>query len=313
MTDRTLAKEPSATRRQRVAELSVVVPSVNGMADLDGCLAALEAQRAAVELEVLVVDRCGEALRLEVARRYPLVRVIAADSAATIPQLRALAFAAARAEVVAVIEDHVIVREGWARALLDAIEGGAVIVGGSVENGATERLVDWAAFLCEYSHCIEPIPAGPSQWLTGNNVAYRRDLLERYRAVTAEGKWENRLHDAVRDAGETLLCRPDIVVGHKKHYTIGEYLSQRFLYARSYAAARMDAAPLGKRLAYGIAACALPPVLLFRIASRVMSKRRHRAEMLRSIPLLGLFATAWAAGEVVGYVAGGGDALSRVR
>jgi glycosyl transferase family 2 len=293
--------------------LSVVVPSVNGLDDLLGCLAALEAQRADVSLEVLVVDRCGEAVRREVRAQYPGVRLLVAAADATIPAMRAQAFAAATMPMVAVIEDHVIVPQGWARALLDAQQAAATVVGGSVVNAATERLVDWAAFLCEYSHCIPPLTAGETEWLTGNNVVYPRELLERYRPVVEAGGWENRLHDSFRRDGIRLVCRPEIEVGHKKHYSVGEYLSQRYLYARSYAGVRFPNASLPARAAYSAAAVALPPILFARTVSRVVSKGRHRAELVRSLPLLALFVTAWAAGEIVGYLAGPGNALSKVR
>ena len=294
------------------AQLSVVIPSVNGLGDLTGCLDAVLAQRTDATLEVLVADRCGEPLRAEVRRRYPDVRLLAAPPGTTIPQLRAMAFAAATGESVAVIEDHVIVPPGWARGLLEARRAGAAVVGGVVENAATERLVDWAAFLCEYSHCLPPLPAGPAEWLPGNNVVYSRELLDRYRPVIEAGKWENHLHDAMRRDGVTLVRRPEIRVGHKKHYTVREYLSQRYLYARSYAGARVDGAPRSRRLAYALAALALPPVLLYRTVTRVAVKGRHRAELVRSLPLLALFVTSWAAGEVIGYWVGPGDALARV-
>ena len=150
--------------------LSVVVPSVNGRQDLIGCLAALDRQRADVDLEVLVADRCGPELRAEVAREFPAVRILEASAKTTIPDLRAMAIAAARGRALAVIEDHVIVPDGWARALLSELRDDAMVVGGAIENAATERLVDWAAFLCEYSHCITPLPDGPSDWVPGNNV-----------------------------------------------------------------------------------------------------------------------------------------------
>jgi hypothetical protein len=292
--------------------LTVVVPSVNGLGDLMDCLSALSNQRNEVELEVLVADRCGESLRAEVRRHFPWVRVLDASSGTTIPDLRALAFREARGKSVAVIEDHVIVPKGWARALLDAQAGAEIVVGGAVENAAVDRLVDWAAFLCEYSHCILPLPAGPAEWLTGNNVVYPRALLARYEAVLGRGQWENRLHDAMRRDGVPLVCRPDIAVGHKKHYTVGVYLSQRYLYARSYAGARVAEASLPKRLGYGAAALALPPLLMYRTVSRVMGKRRHRAELVRSLPLLAVFVVSWALGEMVGYVAGPGDSLAKV-
>jgi glycosyltransferase involved in cell wall biosynthesis len=292
--------------------LSVVVPSVNGREDLLGCLAALERQRDDVDVEILVADRCGSDLRSEVRRLFPLAQVLEAPPGTPIPELRAMAIASARGRALAVIEDHVIVPPGWARAWLDALERDDMVVGGAIENAATERLVDWAAFLCEYSHCITPLPDGPSDWLPGNNVIYPRALLTRYRTVLGGGRWENQLHDAMRRDGIALIFRPRIAVGHKKHYTVGEHVSQRYLYARSYAGARVAGAPRAKRLAYGAAAAALPPLLFYRTVSRVLSKRRHRAELVRSLPLLAVFVVSWAFGEMVGYVAGPGDSLAKV-
>jgi glycosyltransferase involved in cell wall biosynthesis len=292
--------------------LSVVVPSVNGRQDLIGCLAALERQRDDVDVEILVADRCGPELCAEVRTTYPNVRILEASAGTTIPDLRAMAIAAARGRALAVIEDHVIVPPGWAKALLGELGGQQIVVGGAIENAATERLVDWAAFLCEYSHCITPLPDGPSDWLPGNNVVYPRELLDRYRNVLGGGRWENHLHDAMRRDGVALMFRPRITVGHKKHYTVGEYVSQRYLYARSYAGARVANAPLAKRLAYGAAAAALPPLLFYRTVTRIVAKRRHRAELVRSLPLLAVFVVSWALGEMVGYVAGPGDSLAKV-
>jgi hypothetical protein len=294
------------------AELSVVVPSVNGLGDLIGCLTALEAQATDARLEMIVVDRLGDAIRQEVAKRFPTATVIAVPPDTTIPRMRELAFGTATGDAVAVIEDHVIVPAGWARALLTARRETGAVVGGSIDNAARSSVVDWAAFLCEYSHCITPLPSGPTNALPGNNVIYDRALLERYRDTIAAGKWENYLHDAMHRDGVPMVLRPEIGVGHKKHYTVGEYLSQRFLYARSYAGERVKGMPLAKRLSYGAAAFALPPLLMYRTVARVLAKRRYRMQLLLSIPLLVLFIASWTAGEIVGYWTGPADSLSRV-
>ena len=294
------------------ALLSVVVPSVNGLQDLVGCLEALGAQEADVEMEVIVVDRVGAAVQEEVARDFPRARVIPVARGTSIPRMRALAFDAASAEAVAVIEDHVIVPKGWARALLDARRETGAVVGGSIDNAARSSLIDWAAFFCEYSHCLAPLPRGPASSVPGNNVIYDRALLRAYRGTIAEGRWENYLHDAMRRDGVPLELRPEISVGHKKHYTFREYLSQRFLYARSYAGERVAGMSFARRIAYGVAAFGLPPILMYRTVARVVAKRRYPAQLVASLPLLALFILSWTAGEIVGYWAGPADSLGRV-
>lgn len=293
-------------------ELSVVVPSVNGWADLQAALEALYAQQGGVKLEVVVVERVGETVRAALKQRFPQARVIEVTPQVTIPQMRAMAFEAAQAEVVGVIEDHVIVPPDWAARMLAAQAEGAQVVGGAVDNAATEKLVDWAAFLCEYSHCLTPPPNGPAPWVTGNNVVYHKSLLLRFRHMLRQGRWEDALHNAFKEAGIALISRPDICVGHKKHYSIGEYVSQRFLYSRAYAALRVQDASFGKRLLYGCAALALPPLIYWRVVSQVLKSGRYQAELLRSLPLLALFAVSWAVGEAMGYWRGDGGALARV-
>ena len=279
-----------------------------------GCLRALDAQCGDVSLEMIVVDRLGPSVREAVRREFPTATIVESASDAPIPRMRAQAIERASAELVAVIEDHVIVPAGWARSLVEAQREVQGVVGGSVENGATERVVDWAAFLCEYSQCMAPIPSGDVEWLTGNNVVYPRALLDRYRSILLGGGWEDRVHAAMRRDGVRLSCRPEISVLHKKHYTVREYLSQRFLYARSFSGARFAGTALLRRMALAAAsALALPPLLLARTVTRVLSKRRHRTELVRALPLIAVFVTAWGLGEALGCLAGPGDSLSSVR
>ncbi len=294
-------------------ELTIVIPSVNGLDDLLGCLAAVERLRESVALEVLVVDRLGELVRHTVRQRFPETRVLAVSAGATIPEMRHLAFGEAQGDVVAVIEDHVIVPASWGRQLLDDIAAGHDVVGGPIANAADQRLLDWSTFLCEYSACLPPLPAGPSAWLPGNNIGYRRVVLERFREVTAEGKWENRLHDAMRAAGVELWCDAGLIVGHKKHFGFLEYIGQRYLYSRSYAGARVRGAPLGRRLATGLAAFALPPLLLLRTERAILRKGVPLPRVLATLPFIGVYLLAWGWGEVVGYWFGDGNALARVR
>ncbi|MBK6496195.1 MAG: glycosyltransferase [Gemmatimonadetes bacterium] len=297
----------------RPVELTVVIPSVNGLHDLIGCLEAVERMRDGLALEVLVVDRLGPLVRELVRSRFPEVRLLPVPASTTIPEMRHLAFQEARADAVAVIEDHVIVPPEWGRKLLDGLAAGHDVVGGPIANAADQRLLDWSTFLCEYSACLPPLPEGAANWLPGNNIVYRRALLERFREVTAEGKWENRLHDAMRAEGITLYCDASLIVGHKKHFGFVEYISQRYLYSRSYAGARVAGAPTARRLAMGAAALALPPLLLLRILRGNLAKGVPRGLVVTTTPFHLVYVSAWAVGEIVGYWFGPGDSLARVR
>jgi hypothetical protein len=227
--------------------------------------------------------------------------------------MRHAAFEAARAPVVAVIEDHVIVPPDWGSRLVQHIAAGHDVVGGPIANAADQRLLDWSTFLCEYSACLPPLPGGSSSWLPGNNVAYRASRLAEFRDVTAEGKWENRLHDAMRERGVELFLDPALVVGHKKHFGYFEYLGQRYLYSRSYAGARVRGAALPRRVLMGLAAFALPVVLGLRTLGALWRKGVPRGRIASTLPFIATYLVAWGVGEVVGYWFGPGDALSRVR
>ena len=307
-------------------DLSVIIPSVNSYDDLDGCLKALAAQGEVVP-DIFVVDRLGPYVRHFLRQEHPQVTILPVPGDTTIPQMRAIGIRAATARkthAIAVIEDHVIVPPDWAARMLKALDeargtgdhppAAGHAVGGPVENAATESWIDWSAFLCEYSSTLPPLPAGPSDWLPGNNVVYDVDLLRQHDAVLDEGKWENRLHDAIRADGGQLTMRPDIIVGHKMHYSFQLYMSQRFLYSRSYAGSRRDDFGPAKRLIMGAAALfALPPVMFMRIVRQVWGKNYHKRQLLEALPLLVPFCLSWGAGEAVGYWAGPGNAMSRVR
>ncbi|MFT7617380.1 MAG: hypothetical protein ACI97A_001016 [Planctomycetota bacterium] len=294
-------------------KLSVIIPSVTGWSDLERCLRALISQADTQPVELVVPERLGGDLPAKIKDSFPQCVVIEMAGDSTIPAMRALGFERSSGDAIAVLEDHVIVPTDWAKNMLHALTESDGVVAGAVENGATTTLMDRAAFLCEYSHCMPPIEGGAVEWLTGNNVVYRRELIDQHEDILKLHKWENVLHDAMKDGGARLICHPEIVVSHELHYGPFDYFGQRYLYARSYAGARVRGFPLHKRLIFGCAAFILPPILLFRIFSRVYAKRRDRGTLFASIPLILLFVMAWAWGEIVGYWFGAGDSLARVR
>jgi hypothetical protein len=189
-----------------------------------------------------------------------------------------------------------------------------VAVGGVVENGVCETARDWATFLCEYSGFMEPVKSGlvPAGSVPGMNVAYRHSAIaEIDRAVLTRGFWETTMHPLLADKGLGFYLSDGIKLLHKKKFSLRLFATQRFLYSRYYAGIRFAPAQKAQRFAMSVLTLALPPLLLFRMARSIAQKQRLR-ELIRALPYLTLFALIWSWGELVGYMFGPGDALSRI-
>jgi glycosyltransferase involved in cell wall biosynthesis len=293
--------------------LSVVIASVNGAEYLDACLAALSRQHGLVGAEVIVADCCGRSTADLVTRKYPHVRLYSFDERPTIPQLRAFGIARSSGDLVVMTEDHCVPAEDWYERIVAAhAQQPYLAIGGAIENAATERLVDWAAFLCEYSAFVRPLARGVVHDIPGPNVAYKRAALGQIQDLLDAGRWENFLHARLEERGFELYRDPSVVVFHRKFFALGEFLSQRYHYGRGFAGMRVQAASIWRKAAFVVGSPILPPVIMWRIGSRLFGRRRHRFVFVRAFPLLVLFTLSWALGELVGYVAGPGDSLARV-
>jgi hypothetical protein len=176
----------------------------------------------------------------------------------------------------------------------------------------TRRLRDWSAFLCEYSNYLEPFPGGPVGDLPGMNVSYDRRALAAIDDLLREGHWESWLHPRLLERGFELYSVPDAVIEHAKDFGFGEFVSQRYHYARSFAGTRNR--QIGsKRVVYALGTPVLVPLTIWRIGGNVKRRRRFSGVFARSLPLITVYAAVWAVGESIGYTFGGGRSLLRVR
>jgi glycosyltransferase involved in cell wall biosynthesis len=287
-----------------------VVASVNGMPYLGRCLDSLVER--CPEAEIVVADCTDERTRQKVRRGWPRARLVAFEHPTSVPALRAAGIAAAQAPHVALIEDHCVVRNGWAAQLLAAHRAGRSVVGGPIRNGSPNRLRDWAGFLFEYSAYMEPAAEGAVDMLPGMNVCYDRRAIAALDDLLREGKWESWLHERLLARGFELYCEPRASLDHVKDFGFREFFLQRFHYARAFAGMRSP--DLGAwRFLYALGAPALVPLLYLRIARNVFRRRHHRREFLLATPLILVYAFVTAVGEGIGFLLGGGRSLLRVK
>ncbi len=299
------------------AELSIVIPSVNGKDWLLPCLERVERQTIRDAIEVIVCDRLHDDTAETVRQRFPHVRIENNADDPTIPQLRWSGMKQASAPIVAVIEDHSMLPRTWAEEVLEAHrqydgpnEG---VIGGPVENGSTATKFDWAFFLSEYAPLLPPMSAQKVPGAPGGNVSYRRSLLPLDQERFA-GLWENYLQQELQRRGIAVRIHPGMTLLHRNPFTLEEFRRQRFLFSRSIAAMRAASWGLPRRLVSAAGALLVLPWLLpLRVVAAVWRKRRNRRELLVSLPMIVRFLWIGIGGEIAGFLWGDGGSLQQVK
>lgn len=293
-------------------ELSVIITTIDGLPLLHEGLGALEKQRGDCKLEIIVIGYFSATTLAHLRQHFPDVRVIETTERLAIPAMRTMGLSQAGGDIVVFTEGSCVASENWLREIIKAHQLGYDAVGGAIENGSLHRLVDWAVYLCEYSHSMLPIPAGEVGGIPGNNAAYKKELLDRLNDNLKKNYWEFFIQKELQQRGVRFLSVPSMVVYKKKQFGFGYFMAQRFHYSRSFAGMRRQQMSTLRRMVYAILSPALSGLMIWRTAQQVFMKKRFRKKFIQTLPLLSVFALSYAAGEFAGYLLGGGDSLTKV-
>lgn len=295
--------------------LSVVVTVVDGAAALERCLRALAAEARDVPCEILVPWDESVAEVAALAPRYPTVEFLplgevgtrrASESAAArherIDRRRAAGLAAARGEVVAMIEDRGAPCAGWAQGVVaEHARLPHAVIGGAVEIDASAA-IDWAVFLADFGRYWPPFAPGPRDYVTDVNVAYKREALVATRERWRERYHETTVHWALQRHGETLYLSNCFVVEQRRQPApLAAVLGERVASGRLFAATRARETSRAGRLTLGLLSPALPALLMARHLAHRRRRRGGRRPPWGTAARLFLVATAWSFGEALGY------------
>jgi hypothetical protein len=297
--------------------LSIVVGIVSDTTEsiaradlLADCLEALAQQVDAPPYEIIVPHLEHVEGLDAVKARFPDVRFLPMpDVVARVggrehhDVLRARGLAAARGELVGLLEDHARPDPRWAASVVAAHRQSHAAVGGAIEN-AVDRALNWAVYYCDFGRYQNPVPAGDTPSASDANVTYKRSELERVRPVWEKTFNEIVVNDALKSAGRTIALDPHVIVyQNRRGLSLGAAVRERFSWGRSYAATRRAMLSGPQRLAYAALSPVLPAVLLMRMA-RTSWRRGSFATFGRALPLIGMLLVTWSAGEGVGYLLG---------
>lgn len=292
-----------------VPQISVVMATKNPGQRLYPCLDSLLDQDPSVTAEIIVADASTDGSEQILRARYPDVRVLHFDSSMGPPQLIREALRQARGQIIAVTDAHCRFPPGWTVRLRQAHEADYPVIGGAVENGNSNGLLNWAFFFADYGAFMLPAPRRATSVLAGNHVTYKKSLIELKFDCMREGFWKVFFHQDLQREGVRFLFDPSLVVYCARHDTFLNFSRRYFRDARLFAALRCKRMSSRARFLRLLATPVLPAVLFYRrlIALRT---RGYRMRFLKSLPFLAVFVTVWAIGEFVGYVLGPGRLLA---
>jgi Glycosyl transferase family 2 len=292
--------------------LSVVVATTSPWPKVRATLDSLWGQARAAGGEILVVDGHGQGVPDDLTAHYPGT-VYLRKPEASVFVLRALGMQHARGEIVAITEDHCLVCPDWCRQMLETHRRypDAAAVGGAVDNGSTESLIDWANYFVAHSPMMAPIPGGRARTISAQaGMALKRRVVPK--EIPPHGIMEGLFLVELHRRGEVLIANDQIVVHHVQSHGFWNTFAIHFHNGRSIGGFRkrtMNPWHVPLRLSWCLA---LPGILLLRPIVVVMSKGRFRRQLALSLPLVAALACCHAAGEFVGYLAGAGNSPEKL-
>jgi hypothetical protein len=299
------------------ASLAVVVFAPVEYRSIRSAVKNLARQLLDVPIELLIAAPATAMATLTDRDRADLAafagwRIVAVPAGTSFDEARASAVRAARAPIVAFVEDHSYPQAGWAAALVAAFAADWSAVGPVMENGNPGTVTSWANFLLEYGPWTSaPGPGETCAHLPGHNSAYRREVL------TACGEQlatllqsESLLHWQLVERGHRLTLDPALRTRHLNFSRFGASCALRFHVGRQFASGRCADWTAIQRLAY---VAAVPLIALVRVVRvlRLPIVGRQPRLAVRLLPTLTLFSMLAALGEGAGYmtrVAGGASA-----
>ena len=241
-------------------DVSIAVCTLNRAALLDRCLASIARAVPMVGAEVLVVDNGSTDTTASVAERWsgslPLRAVTERRTGLSHARNRALS--TARGDVVAFLDDDVLVGDGWLDGVRRAFgrSPGVGVVAGRVALSWPGGRPSWLpssreVWFARLDLGDEARTLAADEYPVGANMAVRRSVADvagrfdpglGYSGARLLGNEEIDFVDRVRAAGHGVGYEPSMVVDHVVE---GDRVSRTYLLRRIYSQGRSDVRMLG--------------------------------------------------------------------
>jgi glycosyltransferase involved in cell wall biosynthesis len=294
-------------------ELSVVIASPSTIEDLKQILDSLGRQKQNGAVEIIVADCSQDGSADRLTANYPDVTFLHYAEGTPLPTLWGGGIMRSSGRIIAITDSTCVVAANWISAMLKSHQSQRPVIGGAIEPARLKKLLDWAAYFCEYGQFMHPLKSGAVNELPGNNISFKRPALERGREFVSDGFWKTYWCRRLQSEGIALISDPSIVVSYRKSYNLLPFLIRRYHHGKCFAGMRVAQVPLVMRLAYLAGSFLLPVLFLARVAGAILPKRRFLKEFILSLPFSALAVVIWSVGEFCGYLTGAGKSCDHVR
>ena len=299
-------------------DLTVVVVTPLRFAQLRRTVRHLREQSVAHRVELVIVAPTEDAVadhRPGELDGFWAVEVVPVGPIPNVDKASASGVHAARASVVALVEDHAFVQPGWAEAIVRAHKSDDEVIGSVILNANPRRMLSWVNILVAYGPWTDAVRAGTIDCLPGHNITYKRDVLTGYGEHLPErlGRDGGLLTDLAAE-GARFRLEPEAAIAHVNPSVLRATVDLRFSAGRLYGHMRAEEEgwSRAKRLLYVAGGPLIPAVRFKRFHGEYFASGRRRDITPRVYPALALGLALDGIGQMAGYCAGPGGTVEKL-
>jgi hypothetical protein len=292
--------------------LSIVIGSIQGWPEIAPAIRAAEAAAARVGAELLVLD--GSGLPAPEPGTLGVRTTWHEHPGESVFQLRLRGYEHSRGPIVAITEDHCNAPPDWCERMLAAHAEfpDAAAIGGSVENGSDESVMDWASFLIVQAGVMAPIRSGPATRLSGAvNVSYKREALDGIRGFGGMGAMDVLHQQALLERGEQLVADDRIRIAHVQSLSFAGFTEIHYHAGRTMSGFRRET--MGPIDWVRFVGAFVVPLARFGRIVAIGTRKGYTAQIVRGAPAIMWLLYAQAVGQFLGYARGAGDSANQLQ
>ncbi len=293
-------------------KISVIVISDGQSAKLKRCLKSIFHNPIDDKIEILVAGSDSNESLIALKKDFSSINFLKLQQPPKTPVFVSSAIAKSQGEIIALINSSCIAQSDWLSSILKAHQSPALVIGGSVEPLKPMKILDWAAYFCDYSRFMPALKSGASDVVPGNNFSFKRAALEIGKDFIYPEFWKSFWCRKLQNAGQILILEPAIQVHYDSELLLAHFLKKRFHQGRCFAAMRIESVSDFKKLMFICGSFFLPLIFFTRLLSIILEKKRLIKEFFISIPFILLALLSWSCGEFCGCIAGMGKSCDYI-